>query len=33
MAIGSYYAEYLASGRPRKDWAVRVVDALLASPE
>lgn len=33
MAIGSYYAEYLAQGRPAKDWAERVADTLLAPPE
>lgn len=30
MAIGSYYAEYLAGGTPGKDWAERVASALLA---
>jgi len=30
MAIGSYYAEYLARGRPRRDWAERIADAVLA---
>ena len=31
MAVGSYYAEYLAGGKPRRDWAERVADALLAA--
>lgn len=30
MAIGSYYAEYLARGRPRRDWADQVARAVLA---
>jgi hypothetical protein len=33
MAVGSYYAEYLARGRPRRNWAERVADTLLAPPE
>lgn len=33
MAVGSYYAEYLARGKPRQDWAQRVADALLAPRE
>lgn len=32
MAIGSYYAEYIAHGRPKRDWAARIADALLAPP-
>lgn len=33
MAIGSYYAEYLAQGRPSKDWARSVADAFLVQPK
>jgi len=30
MAIGSYYAEYLAKGRPGRGWAECVAEVLLA---
>jgi AcrR family transcriptional regulator len=33
LAVGSYYAEYLARGRPRRDWAERVADALVVSSQ
>jgi len=29
MLVGSYYAAYLAGGRPAADWEERVVDAVL----
>lgn len=29
MAIGSYYAAYLADGKPSSRWEARIVDALL----
>lgn len=32
MAIGSYYAEYLARGKPRRSWADTIADALLSPP-
>lgn len=33
MAVGSYYAAYLAEGVPSKDWVESVADALIAPPE
>lgn len=30
VLIGSYYAAYLASGRPKRGWEARVVDLVLA---
>jgi AcrR family transcriptional regulator len=33
MAVGSYYAEYLATGRPGKDWSERLAATLLTPRE
>ena len=30
VLVGSYYAEYLASGRPKRGWEVRAADLVLA---
>jgi AcrR family transcriptional regulator len=32
MLVGSYYATYLARGRPPRSWARRLADAVLAQP-
>ena len=32
MAVGSYYAAYLAGGPPPRGWERRVADALVAQP-